>query len=174
VDFYDHATTHDLTRRAGLTDDIPAAFYRQLQAAAYVERARGAHGMAVEFNRYQSELNWSLAERHYYKLWPAIIPLLAGVGIDVPVDYLRLPSLAFPLRFPMQDNLLRVDGQQRFVRSSSTMAKTMMASDACFCGSTLANYMKTSGRCSPTANATACRASPSKRRLTGFVICFNH
>lgn len=75
MDFYDYATTHDLTRRAGLTNDTPAAFYRQIQAAAYVERARGVQGMAVEFNRYQSELNWSLAGRPYYKLWPAIIPL---------------------------------------------------------------------------------------------------
>ncbi|HVA50212.1 MAG TPA: hypothetical protein VNH11_27905 [Pirellulales bacterium] len=116
MDFYDYATTHDLTRRAGLTNDTPAAFYRQLQAAAYVERTRGVQGMAVEFNRYQSELNWSLAGRPYYKLWPAIIPLLAGVGIDVPVDYLRLPSPAFLVRFPMQDNPLRVD-DEHVVRS---------------------------------------------------------
>jgi hypothetical protein len=56
MDFYDYATTHDLTRRAGLINDTPAA---------YVERARGVKGMAVEFNRNQSELNWSLAGRPY-------------------------------------------------------------------------------------------------------------
>ena len=111
MDFYDYATTHDLSRRAGLTNDAPAAFYRQLQAAAYVERARGVQGMAVEFNRYASELNWFSAGRPYYKLWPAIIPLLAGVGIDVPVDYLRLPFSAFLVRFPMHDNPLRVDDE---------------------------------------------------------------
>lgn len=103
MDFYDYATTHDLTRRAGLTNDPPAAFYRQLQAAAYAERARGVKGMAVEFNRYQSELNWSLAGRPYYKLWPAIIPLLAGVGIvEIPGSRsfadVRLAA-AFPSNF---------------------------------------------------------------------------
>ena len=65
---------------------------------------------------YQSELNWSNAGRPYYKLWPSIIPLLAGVGIDVPVDYLRLPFPAFLVRFPVQDNPLRVD-DEHVVRS---------------------------------------------------------
>jgi hypothetical protein len=82
-----------------------------LQAAAYVERVRGVQGTAVEFNRYSSELNWHNGGRPYYKLWPGIIPLLAGVGVDVPVDYLRLPFAAFLVRFPMQDNPLRIDDQ---------------------------------------------------------------
>jgi hypothetical protein len=60
MDFYDYVTTHDLSRQAGVTDEPPAKFYRELQAAAYVERARGVQGMAVEFNRYQSELNQTL------------------------------------------------------------------------------------------------------------------
>ena len=54
MDFYDYATTHDLTRRAGLTNDTPAAFYRQLQAAVYAERARGVRGMASDRNRRSS------------------------------------------------------------------------------------------------------------------------
>lgn len=116
MDFYDYATTYDLSRRAGVTDEPPAKFYRELQAAAFVERARGVQGMAVEFNRYASELNWFNGGRPYYKLWPGIIPLLAGVGIDVPVDYLRLPFAAFLVRFPMQENPLRIDDQHH-VRS---------------------------------------------------------
>lgn len=116
MDFFDYATMHDLVRRAGLTNDPPAAFYREMQAAAFVERARGVQGMAVEYNRCTSEMNWCSAGRPYYKLWPGIIPLLAGVGIDVPVDYLRLPFEAFLVRLPMQDNPLRID-DEHVVRS---------------------------------------------------------
>lgn len=86
MDFYDCATTHDLTRWAGLTDDTPAAFYRQNQAAAYVERARGVQGMAVEFNRYQSELNWSVTGRPLQAV-AGDRSGLAGFGIDVPRSY---------------------------------------------------------------------------------------
>jgi hypothetical protein len=116
MDFYDYATMHDLLRRAGLTKEPPAVFYRELQTAAYLERARGVEGMAVEYNRYTSEYNWCQAGRPYYKLWPGIIPLLAGVGVDVPVDYLRLPFEAFLVRLPMQDNPLRID-DEHVVRS---------------------------------------------------------
>lgn len=86
MDFFDYAKMHDLVRRAGLTNDSPAAFYREMQAAAFVERARGVPGMAVEYNRCASERNLCSAGRHCYKLWPNIIPLFTDVGIDVPVD----------------------------------------------------------------------------------------
>lgn len=116
MDFYDYATMHDLLRRAGLTKEPPAVFYRELQTAACLERARGVPAMAVEYNRYTSEYNWCHAGRPYYKLWPGIIPLLAGIGVDVPVDYLRLPFHAFLVRMPTQDNPLRID-DEHVVRS---------------------------------------------------------
>lgn len=111
MDFFDYATMHGLVRRAGLTNDTPAAFYREIQAAAFVERARGVERMAVEYSRCASEFNWYSVGRPYYKLWPSIIPLLAGVGIDVPVDYLRLPFDSFLVRLPMKDNPLQVDDE---------------------------------------------------------------
>jgi hypothetical protein len=40
-----------------------------------------------------------------------MIPLLSGVGIEVPVDYLRLPFQAFAVRLPVEDNPLVIDDQ---------------------------------------------------------------
>ena len=50
MDFFDYATMHDLVRRAGLTSDSPATFYREMQAAAFVERARGVDGRLAYSN----------------------------------------------------------------------------------------------------------------------------
>jgi hypothetical protein len=52
----------------------------------------------------------------YFKIYPPIIPLLSGVGIEVPVDYLRLLFLAFAVRLPAEENPLVIDGDY-YVRS---------------------------------------------------------
>ncbi len=111
MEFHDFATTHDVARRLGLTDEPATRFYHQMQGVAIQAHRRGIAGTASEYNRYQSELNWCDAGRPYYKLWPAVIPLLAGVGIEVPVEYLRAPSNSFLVRFPVQENPLRISDQ---------------------------------------------------------------
>lgn len=45
-----------------------------------------------------------------------MIPLLSGVGIEVPVDYLRLPFQAFAVRLPSEENTLVID-DKHYVRS---------------------------------------------------------
>jgi len=106
MEFHDFATTHDVARRLGLTNEPAARFYQQMQGVAIQGHRRGVPGTASEFNRYHSELTWYDAGRPYYKLWPAVIPLLAGVGIEVPVDYPRAPFTSFLVRFPVQENPL--------------------------------------------------------------------
>src|SRR5712691_7263789 len=101
MEFHDFCTTHDVARRLGMTDQPAGRFYRELQSVAILGHRRGVPGTASEFNRYQSELNWCDAGRPYYKLWPAVIPLLANVGIEVPVEYLRAPFMSFLVRFPV-------------------------------------------------------------------------
>lgn len=87
MDFFDYATTHDLARRAGLTNDPHAAFYRELQAArvsgAFPRRAR--NGGRVQPLRLLIE-PLQYGRRPCYKLWPGINALLARVGLNVPVD----------------------------------------------------------------------------------------
>ncbi|HUY31386.1 MAG TPA: hypothetical protein VMV69_01290 [Pirellulales bacterium] len=111
MEFHDYSTTHDVAKRLGLTDKPADRFYHEMQALAIAAHRHGVPGTASEFNRYQSELNWYTIGRPYYKLWPAVIPLLAGVGIDVPVEYLRAPFASFLVRFPVHENPLRISDQ---------------------------------------------------------------
>jgi ATP-dependent exoDNAse (exonuclease V) beta subunit len=53
--------------------------------------------VAVENNRMVCEWDWLRVGSPYFKVYPALVPLLSNVGIDVPVDYLRLPFQAFAI-----------------------------------------------------------------------------
>jgi hypothetical protein len=70
----------------------------------------------VEHNRNVCEWDWIKLGSPYFKVYPAMIPLLSGVSIEVPVDYLRLPFCAFAIRLPAEDNPLVIDAQY-YVRS---------------------------------------------------------
>ena len=70
-----------------------------------------SHALAVEHNRTACEWDWIRLGSPYFKVYPAMIPLLSGVGIEVPVDYLRLPFQAFAVRLPVKDNPLVIDDQ---------------------------------------------------------------
>lgn len=108
MEFFDYPTIYGFAHRQGLTADTPVIFYRRGLAILDDRCRRGGPPQSVDFNHWASELGWYAAERPYYKVWPAVIPLLAGVGIEVPVEYLRLPFASMLLRFPKTENPLPV------------------------------------------------------------------
>jgi hypothetical protein len=111
MDFFGLDTCHQVARRRGQTDRPPREFYLLFIGTAEQALRRGipdAESMELEKLRYVCELDWYSVDRPYFKIWPDMIPLLGGVGIDVPVDYLQLPFKAFLLRFPKEENPLRL------------------------------------------------------------------
>lgn len=126
MEFFDFTAAYDVARRRnkGLT---PRHFLHTMEQDArrqYVSK----HQQNVEVDRFRAEIAWLELGRPYYKIWPEILPLLTGVEIDVPVDYLRVPFDAFVLRLPQTGNELFVD-QQHPVRS--IMVVEGVGSDGC-------------------------------------------
>jgi hypothetical protein len=112
MDFHEFPTIYSVLKRNGLTDEPPDRFYAGALALLQVKaRQYGSHALAVEHNRTVCEWDWLRVGSPYFKVYPAMIPLLSSVGIDVPVDYLRLPFQAFTVRLPAEDNPLVIDDQ---------------------------------------------------------------
>ena len=117
MEFHDFPTIYGVLKHNGLTDDPPDRFYAGALAMLRLKGGRHpSHAIAVENNRTVCEWDWIKLGSPYFKVYPAMIPLLSGVGIDVPVDYLRLPFCSFAVRLPAEDNPLVID-EQYYVRS---------------------------------------------------------
>ena len=112
MEFHDFPTIYSVVKRNGLTDEPADRFYAGSLALLRLKaRQFPAHAVAVEHNRTTCEWDWLKCGSPYFKIHPAIVPLLSNVGIDVPVDYLRLPFQAFAVRLPVEDNPLVIDNQ---------------------------------------------------------------
>jgi hypothetical protein len=105
MEFHEFPTVYSVLKRNGLTDESPDRFYAGALALLRAKASRfPSHALAVEHNRTVCEWDWMRGGSPYFKVYPAMIPLLSGVGIEVPVDYLRLPFQAFAVRLPAEGN----------------------------------------------------------------------
>jgi len=57
--------------------------------------ATDSHAMTVEHNRTVYKWDWMRASSPCFKVYLVMIPLLSGLGVEVAVDYLRLPFQGF-------------------------------------------------------------------------------
>ena len=112
MDFHEFPTIYSVLKQNGLVDEPPDRFYSSALALIRTKALQHpSHALAVEHNRTVCEWDWIRVGSPYFKVYPAMIPLLSSVGIDVPVDYLRLPFPAFAVRLPAEDNPLVIDDQ---------------------------------------------------------------
>ncbi len=112
MEFHEFPTVYSVLKQNGLTDESPDRFYAGALALLRAKASRfSSHALAVEHNRTVCEWDWMRGGSPYFKVYPAIVPLLSGVGIEVPVDYLRLPFQAFAVRLPAEGNPLVIDDQ---------------------------------------------------------------
>jgi len=92
MDFHDFPTICGVLKHNGLVDESADRFYAGALALLRVKaRQHPSHALAVEHNRSVCEWDWMRVGSPYFKIYPPVIPLLSGVGIEVPVDY---PSLS--------------------------------------------------------------------------------
>jgi hypothetical protein len=107
MEFFEFVTVYDVARRQ--TPKLTQADFVTWAQAMVQRNQTDPRQQAVEMNRFETENVWTENGRPYFKIWPAVIPLLANVSIDVPIANLRLPFSAFVLRLPKQQNPLFVD-----------------------------------------------------------------
>jgi hypothetical protein len=58
----------------------------------------------------RGELYWERWKRPYFKVWPAIIDLLATTRLQFPGEYLTLPFYVFEIRLPAEHPMARKTG----------------------------------------------------------------
>lgn len=121
MEFYDFNSSYDWTRKQGLADDVtPKQFYDEI--ANITLRAAlvgGPEGFRAENNRMIGEGLWYDNGCPYYKVFPGVIGLLSNVGINIPIEYLKLPFTSFLIRLPKEDNPFPVFDRQ--IRSIMVM-----------------------------------------------------
>jgi hypothetical protein len=120
MDFHDFPIIYSVLKQNGLVDEAPDRFYAGALALLRLKGGRHpSHAIAVENSRTVCEWDWLRIGSPYFKVYPAMIPLLPGVGIDVPMDCLPLPFQGFAIRLRAEGNSLVID-DQHYVRSILT------------------------------------------------------
>jgi hypothetical protein len=106
MDFHSYTTMRDWTRRAD-PDDRPAQdidqFYKRAMADAYQMRSGQFLGQML------NERDWEKLRRPYYNVFPAIVPMLTRLNLDLDSDLIRLPFPALCVRSPKDKNPLQFD-----------------------------------------------------------------
>ena len=107
MEFHEFPTIYGVLKQNQVVEETADRFYAGALALLQVKaRQYSSHAVAVENNRMVCEWDWMRCGSPYFKVYPAMIPLLAGVGIEVPVDYLRLPFQAFAVRLTADEGRL--------------------------------------------------------------------
>ena len=114
MDFHTYTTLRDWAKRATPQDrssNDADAFYHSVFADAYRQRSGQLLGQGT------NERDWEKARRPYYNVWPAIVPMLTRLNLDLDSSLIRLPLPALCIRFPKDEakNPLRFDWKGKAV-----------------------------------------------------------
>lgn len=87
MEFHDFPTVYSVLKQNQVVDETADRFYAGSLALLRLKAGQHpCHALAVEYNRTACEFDWIRGGSPYFKVYPAMIPLLSGVGIEVPVD----------------------------------------------------------------------------------------
>ena len=116
MDFHTYTTMRDWAKRATPEDRLVSdldAFYGQTVHDAYQMRSGQFMGQML------NERDWEKNKRPYYQVWPAIVPMLTRLNLDLDSSLIKLPLPALCVRFRKQNNPLIFDwqGKQVLIRS---------------------------------------------------------
>ena len=109
MDFYTYTTIRDWARRATAETTGIDQFYKEAMADAVGMRSGQFLGQLI------NERDWEKLRRPYYNLYPAIVPMLTRLNLDLDSDLIRLPLPALCIRFPKNPNPLEFDWKGRTV-----------------------------------------------------------
>ena len=94
-----------------LSNDIDA-FYGKALHDAYQMQSGQFMGQML------NERDWEKARRPYYNVWPAIVPMLTRLNLDLDSSLIRLPLPVLCVRFPKEKNPLMFawQGKEEYIR----------------------------------------------------------
>ena len=117
MDFHTYTTMRDWTRKAD-PDDRPAHEIDQFYQRALKDAV--AMGSKQFHNQLLNERDWERKRRPYYNLFPAIVPMLTRLDLDLDSALIQPPLPVLCVRFPRDPakNPLKFDwkGQEIAVR----------------------------------------------------------
>jgi len=106
MDFHTYTTIRDWARQTG---DRSADKIDQFYKEAMVDGVRMRSGQFL--GQMINERDWEKLRRPYYNVFPAIVPMLTRLNLDLDSDLIRLPLPALCVRFPkdLARNPLQLD-----------------------------------------------------------------
>ena len=108
MDFFTYTTLRDWARRTTpedrISNDIDAFYGKALHDAYQM-------GSGQFMGQMLNERDWEKSKRPYYNVWPAIVPMLTRLNLDLDSSLIRLPLPALCIRFPKDEakNPLKFD-----------------------------------------------------------------
>jgi hypothetical protein len=114
MDFYTYSTLRDWARRTTPNDRICNdidAFFGMVAVDARRQKSGQLLGQGA------NERDWEKEKRPYYNVWPAIVPMLTRLNLDLDSSLIRLPLPALCIRFPKDEakNPLKFDWKGKAV-----------------------------------------------------------
>lgn len=122
MNFYDHTPTYEWMKKQSPQVEKMGIqeFYKfQLKGCALdlakPDNPEHEHRRLVTaYNQLATDVQWHKDGRPYYKVFPALIPMLANTKLAVPGKYLKAPQPTFAIRLPEghQDPMFTVEGRE--------------------------------------------------------------
>jgi len=117
MDFHAYTTIRDACKRSsGVDVPVDENFYR----VAFADAVEMGSGQFIA--QLQTEQEWERAKRPYYNVWPAIVPMLTRLSLEIDSALVQLPLPALCVRLPKQHNLLTFDWKGKEVQVRCLMA----------------------------------------------------
>ena len=107
MDFFSYTTMRDWARRAvqdRFADDLDGFYGRVFPDAARVHSGQ-------LLGQGKNERDWERLRRPYYNVWPAIVPMLTRLDLDLDSSLIQIPLPTLCIRFPkdVEKNPLKFD-----------------------------------------------------------------
>lgn len=97
MDFWNYTTVRDWNRKVRATD-LPHNGLEQFYAQMLREAL--ASGSGQFYGQVLNERDWERKRRPYYNVYPAIVPMLTRLNLDLDSSLIRLPLPALCIRLP--------------------------------------------------------------------------
>lgn len=104
MQFHEFLTTYAFTKKLRPDMDLSLKqFYGGMNQLLTERAITGAEEARCENNRVVAEWDWYDNGCPYFKIYPAVVPMLSAVHIDIPSEYLKLPFSTFCVRLAGED-----------------------------------------------------------------------
>ena len=132
MDFHTYTTMRDWVRRAEPEDRFANdldGFYREV----FADAARMNSGQLL--GQGKNERDWERLRKPYYNVWPAIVPMLTRLNLDLDSSLIHLPLPVLCVRFPkdVAKNPLNFDWEGQSIPIRSILMGYINEKTGCRC-----------------------------------------